>query len=188
MDNYPWQLFPAWMNKLETEQWMKQLYEDLEWLQPKATVFGKNYLIPRKTTFIGEKGISYSYSGLFHKAKGWPHWFYPLLEKVSLKSNSNFNACLLNLYRDGSDRMGWHRDNEKELIHDKPIASLSLGSSRDFFIKKRYSSIKKIISLGNGDLLIMYPPCQDEWVHSLPIRKRISEVRINLTFRCYKKR
>ena len=32
-----------------------------------------------------------------------------------------------NLYHDGDDGMGWHSDNEKELIKDGVVASVSLG-------------------------------------------------------------
>lgn len=27
-------------------------------------------------------------------------------------ASAQFNSCLLNLYRDGRDAMGWHSDNE----------------------------------------------------------------------------
>ena len=81
--------------------------------------------------------------------------------------------------------MGWHADDEKELNPNQPISSLSFGSKRDFVIKHRNKLEKKIIPLDNGDLFIMYPPCQKEWNHSIPIRKKIKEPRINLTFRCY---
>ena len=182
----PWKLISAWMNPIETNIWKKQLYENLNWDQPKARIFGKDYLIPRKTIFIGEKGINYSYSGIIHKSNGWPDWFYPILEKVSFESNQKFNGCLINLYRNGNDCMGWHSDNERELKHEKSISSLSLGASRDFFFKHRYLEEKHLINLNDGDLLIMYPPCQEEWLHSLPVRKRIINSRINLTFRCYK--
>ena len=41
------------------------------------------------------------------------------------------------------------------------------------------------LSLNHGDLLIMHPDCQKEWLHSVPTRKGITGQRINLTFRCY---
>tara|TARA_Y100001968_G_scaffold265985_1_gene255325 strand:- start:187 stop:747 length:561 start_codon:yes stop_codon:yes gene_type:complete len=186
MNDYPWKLLPCWLNKSEAEVWKKKLFDNLEWDQPKVNVFGKDYLVPRKTMFIGDKDILYRYSGVTHKGKGWPQWIHPLLEQVCFISKSNFNGCLVNLYRNGLDRMGWHSDNEKELRSDKPIASLSLGASRDFFIKHRDLPKKAIIKLNNGDLLIMHPLCQKEWIHSIPIRKKILDYRINLTFRCYK--
>ena len=131
----PWEFIPGWMQSNEADKWKKEIYRTLNWEQPKVKVYGKDYLVPRKTVFLGEKGIKYSYSGLIHKANGWPEWFYPLLVKVSIASNCNFNGCLVNLYRNGRDKMGWHSDNEKELNQSKPITSLSLGTSRDFYVK-----------------------------------------------------
>ncbi len=184
-ESYPWELISKWINIEESFEWKNLLFKELKWEQPIVNVYGKSYLVPRKTVFIGEKDLEYRYSGVIHRAKIWPSWFYPLLDKVCLKAKSQFNGCLINLYRNGSDRMGWHSDNEKELNPKKSIASLSLGSSRDFCLKHRKSSIKQIINLSNGDLLLMHPPCQNEWLHCVPQRKKNVNYRINLTFRSY---
>ena len=183
---YPWNLITGWMKKEEATFWKEKLFKKLEWTQPKVRLYGNEFLIPRKTIFIGEEGIKYKYSGINHQSIGWPDWFLPLLEKVCNVNKINFNGCLINLYRDGNDSMGWHSDNEKELDPDKPISSLSLGSSRDLFFKHRKNKIKNNLNLKDGDLLIMYPHCQKEWIHSIPVRKRIKDFRINLTFRSYK--
>ena len=82
--------------------------------------------------------------------------------------------------------MGWHSDNEKEIDHEKCIASLSLGIQRDFSIRHINNIDKKIISLNDGDLLIMQPEFQKNWHHSIPKRKKVKKSRINLTFRKYK--
>ena len=185
MSNTSWELISSWMKPLEAEIWKLKLYKFLDWGQPKVNVYGKTYLVPRKTIFIADKGIQYRYSGFSHKSNGWPDWFIPLLHKVSAASRCNFNGCLINLYRDGNDRMGWHSDNEKELNPSKPITSLSLGTSRDFLLKNKFSSKKDKILLKDGDLLIMSPFFQDDWVHCIPVRKKIIDYRINLTFRVY---
>tara|TARA_Y100001968_G_C19390404_1_gene735233 strand:- start:212 stop:772 length:561 start_codon:yes stop_codon:yes gene_type:complete len=186
MYSRPWELFSGCMNPVEANYWKLKIHENCEWSQPLVSIFGKKHLVPRKTIFIGDKGINYRYSGVKHEANGWPPWFTPLLEKVCFISKNNFNGCLVNLYRNGNDRMGWHADNEKELIPNKIISSLSLGASRDFIIKHRNLPLKDKITLKNGDLLIMYPKCQEEWIHSVPSRKKIADFRINLTFRCYR--
>lgn len=38
-------------------------------------------------------------------------------------------------YRNGNDHIGEHRDNEPDLDHTAPIASLSLGKHRQFVLK-----------------------------------------------------
>ncbi len=182
----PWRLLVGWMTPSETEKWTERLIKDLCWEQEEIFVYGKRYLTPRLTSFVGEFGIKYKYSKVLHDAVGFPRWFYPLLQRINKSAGKTFNACLLNFYRNGNDRMGWHSDNEAELDPLMPIASLSLGARRDFFFKKKNDHEKRHLSLDNGDLLIMYPPCQSDWLHSLPRRKNIYEPRLNLTFRCFR--
>ena len=184
--NRPWTYLPSWMNVSDCEYWNNQIKDNLIWEQPIAQVYGKSHIVPRLTTFLAEKTINYKYSGIEHSGNGWPEWFYPLLEMVRSVGQARFNGCLLNLYRNGNDRMGWHSDNEPVLEFLKPIASLSLGATRQFCLKDRRNKVKEVLSLKTGDLLIMHPKCQKEWMHSVPARKRVLKQRINLTFRCYK--
>lgn len=101
------------------------------------------------------------------------------------------NVSTLLRYKDGSDHMGEHRDDEKDLTPGYPIASLTLGQPRDFIFKhadargknaKRNIEPVKIV-LEHGSLLMMKHPTNTYWYHSLPQRKKLSNVRINMTFR-----
>lgn len=104
-----------------------------------------------------------------------------------------FNYCLLNHYRNGEEYMGYHADHESTLHPHYPIASVSLGSARNFDIRARTKDAngKKLrldrIPLGDGDLLLMFPPMQEYYEHGIPVEKRVAEDRINLTFRCVKR-
>jgi len=63
------------------------------------------------------------------------------------------------------------------------IASLSLGSARDFVLKhNQRSDLKKVFSLNSGSLLLMGKGIQKNWKHALPKRAHAGP-RINLTFR-----
>ena len=70
-------------------------------------------------------------------------------ERVNLKqtvenvSNTKFNSCLLNLYHDGNEGIGWHSDDEKSIGDNSSIASVSIGAERKFSFKHKQS--KKII-------------------------------------------
>jgi alkylated DNA repair dioxygenase AlkB len=90
---------------------------------------------------------------------------------------------LLNLYRDGNDKMGWHADNEPELGSEPVIASLSLGVTRKF--RFRHRTTKEIVEceLPTGSLVVMSGLSQKCWVHEVPRQKRVTNSRINLTFR-----
>lgn len=87
--------------------------------------------------------------------------------------------------------MGEHRDDEKELEKKTPIASVSLGQPRDFIFRHKDTRAGKVarkiepvkILLTNGSLLLMNEPTNIYWYHSLPQRKKLPGIRINLTFR-----
>ena len=183
--SFPWELINFWIEEDEAELLIDNLLKNLSWSKPRVFVYGKHHFVPRYVCFLGEKGITYKYSGIKHHAIKWPDWFLPILVKVRNECKTNFNGCLLNLYRNGSDKMGWHSDNEKELNSLKSIASLSLGASRDLVFKNISNDEKVTIELKNRDLLIMHPGCQKSWLHSLPPRIKSKGIRVNLTFREY---
>ena len=113
-------------------------------------------------------------------------WNKELLEiKILIESvcECTFNSVLANLYRNGSDSMGCHADDEKELGTNPVIASLTLGETR--LIKFRHTKTKAVenIELRRGDLLIMAGEIQHHWRHELPKTKKPKKERINLTYR-----
>ena len=104
-------------------------------------------------------------------------------KRIEDESKDSFNSCLLNLYHEGAEGMGWHSDNEKELLPKAAIASISLGSDRKFSFKHKQSKETVSLTLKNGSLLLMKGEIQDHWLHQLPKTKKIIDARINLTFR-----
>ena len=185
---FPWTLIPGWAASDIADQWRQQLEHFVNWQQPVVRVYGRQHQVPRLTAFLAEQGLRYRYSGTQHIGSGWPEWFKPLLKDVNSACSGEFNGCLLNLYRHGEDRMGWHADDEPEIDQHSPIASLSLGASRDFQLRHRHNKSQKTVSinLADGDLLIMEPGCQQNWHHCIPQRRRIRSTRINLTFRRFR--
>ena len=79
--------------------------------------------------------------------------------------------------------MAWHADDEKELLPDGAIASVSLGAPRRFVFRHKADNEKAEILLAHGSLLLMRGTTQSHWEHSLPVMKRANGARINLTFR-----
>lgn len=100
-----------------------------------------------------------------------------------------YNYCLLNHYRNGEEYMGYHSDSEASLDPHTPIASVSLGITRNFDIRprKKDSEGKRSrvarLPLGDGDLLLMFYPMQRCYEHGIPVEKKLTGERINLTFR-----
>jgi alkylated DNA repair dioxygenase AlkB len=89
---------------------------------------------------------------------------------------------LVNRYENEKESVGWHADNEPEIPHEHPIASLSLGATRNFEMRKGGGPVQTI-ELEHGSLLVMGPGMQREWKHQVPKTKNPCGLRVNLTFR-----
>lgn len=169
------------------ESQSSKLYEllkiNIDWQSEAVFVYGKRHLVPRLTAWHGDK--PYTYSGYTHPPKAWSKEL--LFLKKELKKvlpSFNPNGVLLNYYRNGRDKMGWHSDNEKELGFTPTIVSISLGETRRFDIKHRINKSQKLsLHLNSGSLLVMSGQSQANWLHQIPQQLKIEKGRINLTFR-----
>jgi alkylated DNA repair dioxygenase AlkB len=180
------QLFPQFIEAVESKHLIRLLLADIEWRQDVLQLFGKQHKIPRLHQWFGDPDAEYRWSGLTLCPEPWSTELAELRDRVSEAADTGFNSVLVNCYRDGRDSMGWHADDEPELGQQPVIASLSLGVERDFMMRYRdrsagIDSLK--IPLSDGSLLIMSGNTQRDWQHALPRRKRVESVRLNLTFR-----
>ncbi|MCL1146129.1 alpha-ketoglutarate-dependent dioxygenase AlkB [Shewanella sp. 10N.261.52.F9] len=151
--------------------------------RPEVMVYGKSHPIPRSQIWFADLGCDYFYSGLFIEAQPWPHYAQKLRHKLEREFGLLSNGVLVNRYANGHESMGWHSDDEKEIAPSSDIASVTVGASRDFFVRHKQTQQKHCFYLESGDLLIMHWPMQKDWEHSLPKRLKVSESRINFTFR-----
>lgn len=156
---------------------------ETNWRQETVKVYGKEYLTPRLSCWMGESWMDYSYSNLTMRATPWTGTLLSVKQKIEDQTGESFNSVLINYYRDGDDSNGWHSDDEPELGQQPTIASLSLGAARDFKLRHKYNkSLKSSICLAHGSLLMMRGRTQSHWQHHVPKRAK-AEARINLTFR-----
>jgi alkylated DNA repair dioxygenase AlkB len=159
------------------------LLDSIEWQRDSVKMFGKTHILNRKMAWYGDSDKKYSYSGISRSPISWTSELGKIKQRCESICLHSFNSCLLNYYQDGIQGMGWHADNEKELGNNPIIASVSLGVVRTFRCKHRMSNHTIDIVLEPGSLLIMRGSMQHNWVHSLPISKKIKDARINCTFR-----
>ena len=167
----------------KTELFLLRLSKNIQWKNDESVIFGKHYITRRKTAWYGDRAFNYTYSKIKRTALPWTDELLEIKHIVENNESTKFNSCLLNLYHDGDDGMGWHSDNEKELIKDGVIASVSLGAERKFSFRHKKTKEKIDMILRNGSLLVMKKQIQTHWMHQLPKSKKIREPRINLTFR-----
>ena len=174
----------AWMPPDEADALLAALLAIVPWEVHRIHMFGRKVDSPRLSCWIGDPHAAYTYSGTRFKPKAWPDCLKPLRTRLQRQLDVDFNSVLANLYRDGRDRMGWHGDNERELGARPVIASVSLGATRRFVLKRRDdSSIKLALDLPHGSLLVMAGTTQKHYRHALPATAKPIGARINLTFR-----
>lgn len=155
----------------------------LAWEQRTIKIFGRMSDVPRLTCWMGE--AAYKYSGIAHKPAPMPPSIQVLRGLVEISSGSTvrYNSVLANMYRDGAHSVAWHSDDEPELGGEPTIASLSLGASRRFSIKRVADGQRWDLVLNHGDLLVMSGRSQADYVHAVPKTTAKVGPRINLTFR-----
>jgi alkylated DNA repair dioxygenase AlkB len=172
---------PTFIAADEADRHFTGLVEETPWEHRHIVLFGREVLQPRLACWYGDH--AYSYSGIRLEPRAWTDRLRALRDRCSVDSGAEFNSCLVNLYRDGRDSMGWHADDEPELGHEPVIASLSLGDTRVFRMRHKETKTVVELPLEHGSLLIMSGLMQQCWVHEIPKTKKPVGQRINLTFR-----
>lgn len=155
-----------------------------------VTLYGKQVPTPRRQQSYG---LSYYFSREIHHAEP----MLPIIQKYidlanqmeSDKTNL-FNMALLNWYADGSEYIGYHSDDERQLIPGSSIYCFSFGTAREFYLKNKSS--KKVdlkLLLEDQSLVIMGGNCQKTHQHSIPKRStsKVSMPRVSITLRKFKK-
>lgn len=177
-------LYRTLFDEKESNQLLNELYNNTNWKQESIKLYGKLVPIPRQTAWYGDSGKSYTYSKIAMTPEPWTTTLLVIKSKIEVLSGVQFNSVLLNLYRNGSDSVAWHSDDESELGENPVIGSVSFGGTRRFvFRHKSKKELKKEVDLTHGSFLLMKGATQHFWQHQIPKTIKKIEPRINLTFR-----
>lgn len=181
-------LYENFFNKVESDRLFKSLTENIKWQQDQIKFYGNLINLPRLTAWYGDPGFSYTYSGIPMNPHPWNEDLIFIKSRIEKEVGAEFSSVLLNLYRDGSDSVHWHQDNEKELGMNPIIGSVSFGETRPFQLKHlRREDLSKVdIPLSHGCFLLMRGSTQHCWKHQIPKTSKKIGARINLTFRIIK--
>jgi alkylated DNA repair dioxygenase AlkB len=155
----------------------------IDWKHDEVIIFGKKIITKRKVAWYAEDALSYTYSNITKYALPFTNELLQLKKIVEEKTGATYNACLLNLYHNGDEAMAWHSDDEKELVRNASIASLSFGAERKFMFKHKTTGQTVSLNLENGSLLCMKNETQTYWLHRLTKSTKVQTARVNLTFR-----
>ena len=175
---------PQWLDVAEADALFDTLLTGVPWETHRIRIFGREVDSPRRSCWIGDAAAVYTYSRTLFVPKPWTPALTALRAKIEAACGATFDSVLANLYRDGRDSMGWHSDDEPELGAAPVIASVSLGAVRRFVLKhRREPGPTTSLELPHGSLLVMAGATQRNYRHALPRTARVSQPRINLTFR-----
>lgn len=154
------------------------------WRQDCIRIYGKTHRLPRLHRWFADSNKTYRWSGIEMHPEPFPECVREVQKSLEKESGVHFNTALGNLYRSGSDGVSWHSDDEPELGPDPVIASLSLGATRRFLLRRRDDhAVTMSFDLTHGSLLWMSGRTQALWEHCVPKTARRVGLRINLTFR-----
>ncbi|MDE3073695.1 MAG: alpha-ketoglutarate-dependent dioxygenase AlkB [Pseudomonadota bacterium] len=188
-------LQPHWLAPVEADGLLAALLATIPWETHRIRLFGRDVASPRLSCWIGDAGAGYTYSRTRFEPRPWPPALAALRARVEAAcrtrcGQARFNSVLANLYRDGSDSMGWHSDDEPELGAQPLIASLSLGAERCLRFRRRLPRGVRTaagdtfrLPLPHGSLLCMAGRTQQLYRHDLPKTRAPTAARLNLTFR-----
>jgi alkylated DNA repair dioxygenase AlkB len=167
----------------------EKLMQEIPFEQRQVKVFGKIYDEPRLTSVHGDDNVldkTYIYSKSIRELKPMTPSLIEIKKQIEHYTSHTFDFVLLNLYRNGNDKVGWHSDDEP-MMNCSNIVSISLGEERIF--KFRNKNTKDLVwknKLANGSMVWMKPNCQELYEHEVPKETKVNKPRINLTFRKFK--
>ena len=154
---------------------------------PEFQIYGKKAIQHRCISFYSNESEGYTYSRKLEPSKKLTNNLSNLLMLINSNFNADFNGILINLYKSGEDYISAHSDDEKE-ISSAGVLSISVGAVRKFRIRdKSTRKIVKDIPTNSYSVINMTGDFQKEFLHEIPIEKKIKDIRISFTFRKHDK-
>jgi alkylated DNA repair dioxygenase AlkB len=168
LDGQSWvEVVPAWLAR--PDLLFDRLAEAVPWKEHHRRLFDQVFLEPRLTAEY--RRVEDALEPL------------PMIARVlSRHYRVPYDGVWLNLYRNGRDSTGWHRDR---FSCRKPLCIvpvLTLGATRRFLIKPRGGGSAVGFAPRSGDLVVMGGRCQQDFVHGVPKVDGLREARISVNF------
>ena len=171
-------LIDSFFGKEESDNYYNILLNTTKWREYEMPMYDKIVTAPRMIAWYDDRDDSVGTSN-------WPGELKTIKTRVENEIQLNFNAVLLNLYRNGKDGVSWHSDKTHSENKDMNIASVTFGETRMFRLRHKFlKQLPQIeIPLHHGSFLLMAGKTNSFWEHQVPKTARDVLPRINLTFR-----
>jgi alkylated DNA repair dioxygenase AlkB len=168
LDAHAWvELVPAWLSGADAL--FERLAACVPWQQHHRRLFDQVFLEPRLTAE-------------YRDVREAPEPVAELAAALSIHYGVRYDSVWLNLYRDGRDSTGWHRDRFSCRQPECVVPVLTLGATRRFLLRPRRGGPSVSMSPRAGDLVVMGGRCQQDWVHGVPKAPGGPEARISVNF------
>ncbi len=160
---------PGWLTG--ADEVFARLVDAAPWSQRNRIMWGNKVPEPRLTSGWAEAKIRETVPVLMNARRA-----------LSRGYGIAFNSGWLNLYRDGSDSVAWHRDRIPVSNPFPWVGILTLGSPRRFLVRPYGGGPSIRLEPGPGDLLVTGGLMQRQWEHAVP---KVAQAgpRISVTFR-----
>lgn len=191
---------------LPEDKMLNKMQYDILWdMRPKERhtikLFGKTCTLPREQMVYGVD--NYSYSGKVFPSqpippmlKNYLDWANEFESNISNTDGTEYipyNMILVNWYKDGTDYIGAHRDDEKQIIPKTNVMTISFGAERIFRVRHapKQGEVddkikRKDYKVKHNSFLIMGGHFQEEFKHEIPATKKVLTSRISITLRKFK--
>jgi len=166
-------LYRGWLARERADATLAAIVATTTWRAERRKMYDRFVDVPRLQAWYGDD-----------RERSFPPDLAVLRRELEALAGTSFSYVLLNRYRDGNDSVAWHHDREVATRPQPVIASLSLGVTRAFDVR-RIADRSRVVSvdLDHGDLVLMRGASQSAFEHRIAKDRRIRGERINLTFR-----
>jgi alkylated DNA repair dioxygenase AlkB len=156
-----------------SQKYFNRLEAACNWQIETVQVYGKWHQLRRQTAWYGT--ADYRYAGQVKMAQPWLPVLLDIKKRVEELTQDTYQGVLLNYYPDGLASMGWHADDERDLVPNATIASISFGATRRFDIRHKDGETLSI-NLEDGSVLMMAGELislSESWCELLPRLKHL---------------
>lgn len=152
-------------------------------------MFGKRCVMQRGQRLVGSPH-TYRFSGVTFESivpEGNLVCFQKLLSAVNQFCGSKFTHILVNEYKDGTQYISDHADDESEIDPENGVVTLSYGATRRFVIKDKKTKRRVTeVPLISGEMVMMKGKAfQQLYTHGVPMQRKVKEPRYSFTFRAF---
>eukprot|EP01006_Ploeotia_vitrea_P053373 TRINITY_DN67781_c4_g3_i1.p1 TRINITY_DN67781_c4_g3~~TRINITY_DN67781_c4_g3_i1.p1 ORF type:complete len:315 (+),score=53.99 TRINITY_DN67781_c4_g3_i1:114-1058(+) len=113
----------------------------------------------------------------------WTPTVSAICDKASERIGQDLNHCVVTLFRDQDDSLGFHQDKLLDLNEGSLILSISLGQARPIVFSSNDGRRTHRVLLQPGSLLAIGPQTNKQWKHAIPkVREQVGP-RVSLSVR-----